>query len=156
MSTSKQAPPGRPLSSPPTMLGEMTAASKRGFETLTAYSGKVPSLVLPGGRKRVLLVQGEWEARMIFQHKLRRAGLDVEVALNGCLALQKLHSTRPDAILTDLIIGGIEATELITEARNDPKFSKRPIYLFTCKALHDESSGREAKAGATKIFNKLS
>jgi CheY-like chemotaxis protein len=107
-------------------------------------------------RKRVLLVEDEPLTRLIILNKLRLAGFDVDVAWNGCLALEKLSSGHPDAIFLDLMLPDIKGVEVIKEARQDPVFANRPIFVCTAAARMSVWSRRATDAGATKVFNKAS
>ena len=111
--------------------------------------------VVPSPRKkRILLVEDEPLTRLILLSKFRLAGLDVDVAWNGTLALEKLRAHQPDAMFLDLMLPDIKGVDVIKEARQDKVFSTRPIYVCTNAALMSVWSRRAFKAGATKVFNK--
>lgn len=109
-----------------------------------------------GRRQRVLLVEDEPLTRLIILNKLRLAGFDVDVAWNGCLALEKLRTGHPDFIFLDLMLPDIKGVEVIKEARRDPVFGSRPIFVCTAAARMSLWSRRAIDAGATKVFNKAS
>src|SRR5437867_5067430 len=85
--------------------------------------------------KRVLLVEDEPATRLVLLDKLRTVGLDVDVASNGGIALEKLRSGHPDAIFMDLLLPYVKGVDVIKEARRDPSFGQRPIYVCTSAAL---------------------
>src|SRR5262249_37734035 len=130
---------------PLTLLEELTAATGRGLGFIRSRWFKSRSGVpatgsskLPGkkakksGRaakksgknkkRQRLLVEPERLTHLLLLDRLRRAGLEVDQAPNGCMALQKLQSEPPDAMLVSLPTGGITATELIAKARQAPGF----------------------------------
>src|SRR5258708_2518062 len=116
---------------------------------------KVDISSLPGAKaKRVLLIEDQSEARLLFLQKLRGAGFEVDVAPNGRLALEKLRSHCPDAIFMDLLLPCVKGVDVIKEARKDPKFADRPIYACTSAVNMKAWTRRGAKAGATKVFDR--
>src|SRR5882762_10340348 len=82
-------------------------------------------------RKRVLLVEEDPLARAFLLNRLRMEGMEVDVAWNGDLALQKLPGGQLDAIFLDLKHAEAHGVELIKAARRDPEFGDRPIYVCT-------------------------
>src|SRR5439155_20169537 len=70
------------------------------------------------------------------------------------LALEKLRTTRPDAIFMDLLLPYVKGVEVIKQARRHPHFASRPIYVCTSAARMAAWTRRGNKAGATKIFDK--
>jgi len=107
-------------------------------------------------KKRVLLIEDEPSTRLVLLQKLRSAGLDVEVAANGKIALEKIRSHSPDAIFMDLLLPRVKGVDVIKAARQDPQFANRPIYVCTSAALMRVWTRRGTKAGATKVFNRAS
>src|SRR5688572_2362910 len=110
----------------------------------------------PGPRKRVLLIEDEPSTRLMLIQKFRSAGLDVDVAVNGKVALEKIRIGHPDAIFMDLLLPRVKGVDVIKAARNDPEFGDRPIYVCTSAALMNVWTRRGTKAGATKVFNRAS
>jgi PAS domain S-box-containing protein len=104
----------------------------------------------------VLLVEDEPSTRLMLIQKFRSAGLDVDVAVNGKLALEKIRSGHPDAIFMDLLLPRVKGVDVIKAARNDPEFGDRPIYVCTSAALMSVWTRRGTKAGATKVFDRAS
>src|SRR5262245_24115208 len=105
-------------------------------------------------RRRVLLVEDEPMARLQLLQKLRDSGFDVDVASNGQVALDRIRAATPDAIFMDLLLPVVKGVDVIKEARKDPKFGERPIYVCTSAAWIDRWTKRATKAGATKVFDR--
>src|SRR6266571_130216 len=105
---------------------------------------------------RVLLIEDEPLTRLVLLQKLRTAGFEVDFASNGRIALEKLRGSHPDAIFMDLLLPYVKGEGVIKQARRDPVFANRPIYVCTSAALMDAWTRRGIKAGATKVFNKAS
>src|SRR5882762_147043 len=94
-------------------------------EGANAPASSVPTIK----RKRVLLIEDDPLTRLILLGKLRMAGLDVDVAANGNLALQKIPSGHLDGIVLDVMQSDVQGVEIIKAARRDPQFADRPIYV---------------------------
>ena len=103
---------------------------------------------------RLLLIEDEPVTRLVLLDKFRTVGLEVDVASNGYLGLEKLRQSHPDAIFMDLLLPDNQGVEVIQEARRDPEFGNRPIYVCTTAARMDAWSQRALEAGATKVFDK--
>ena len=69
----------------------------------------------------VLLVEDDRDGRLLFTEWLHDGGFRVETAHNGLQALERAVETRPDAILTDLHIPGIDGYELTRRVKSDPR-----------------------------------
>jgi len=131
-------------------MGELEQSNSDEIVTAATSSASSPR------RKRVLLVEEDPLARAFLLNRLRTEGMEVDVAWNGDLALQKLPGGQLDAIFLDLKHGEAHGVELIKAARRDPEFHDRPIYVCT-NALPTSAAVRQAiKAGATKVFNRAS
>jgi CheY-like chemotaxis protein len=104
--------------------------------------------------KRLLLVEGDGFVRLVLLFLLKMAGFQVDFTSNGTLALRKLRSRHPDALLVELNLRGLSGLELIRAARRDLEFANRPIYVFTRTDLMNRSTRKEVEALATKVFDK--
>jgi len=87
---------------------------------------------------RVLLVEDHPVNRKVASNALARAGVVVDIAENGELAVKKLQSLPPEtygAVLMDLqmpVMDGYEATEII---RKDRKFDLLPIIALSTRVM---------------------
>ncbi len=109
--------------------------------------------LLPG-RPLVLLVEDDREGRLLFAEWLQQAGFRVEQAHNGLQALERAFDLRPDAILTDLNIPGIDGYELTRRLKTDPRTEGIPILAFTGYAPFTRDPSRADRAGCDAILPK--
>jgi two-component system, sensor histidine kinase and response regulator len=87
---------------------------------------------------QVLLVEDNDINQEVAIELLRTAGLEVDLAKDGLIALEKVRSGRFDIVLMDVqmpVMGGIEATQ---EIRKDPRFKTLPIVAMTANALQGD------------------
>src|SRR6267143_6302008 len=117
-----------------------------------------PTHPLPSAGKglRVLLIEDDSRTRLVLLQKLRTAGFQVDSVSSGHLALARLNSSQPDAIFMDLLLPFNKGAGVIKEARRNPKFADRPIYVCTSAAHMEAWIRKGIKAGATRIFDKAS
>jgi two-component system chemotaxis response regulator CheY len=86
----------------------------------------------PQHRHRVLIVDDDSGIRNQMGELLRRAGFIVETAANGMHALTKLNSGfKADLIITDLIMAGMNGSELVKNIRSHPDYKSIPVMLMT-------------------------
>lgn len=84
----------------------------------------VTSSVLAG--VRLLVVDDEASSREVIANVLQGYGADVSLAENGQAALTKLFETRPDVLIADLAMPGMDGYALIEQVRAlDPDFGGR-------------------------------
>jgi two-component system, cell cycle response regulator DivK len=105
-------------------------------------------------RPLVLLVEDDRDGRLMFARWLEGAGFRVEQAHNGLQALERAFDLRPDAILTDLHIPGIDGYELTKRLKTDPRTAETPIVAVTGYAPFTQDPSRAGRAGCDAILSK--
>ena len=109
-------------------------------------------LVFPD-RPSVLVVDDDRTVRMLAEEALGAAGYAVATAEDGEAALALLETLRPDIILLDVLLPGIDGLALCRHLRAAPETRAVPICIMT--GLDDIASIREAyEAGATDFIIK--
>jgi CheY-like chemotaxis protein len=82
----------------------------------------------------VLIVDDEPDVRLIARLVLTSAGYDVIEAESGEAALAHIEADqRPDAVLLDVRMRGIDGWETLRRLRNDPSGSDLPVVIFTAQ-----------------------
>src|SRR5512140_1090862 len=100
---------------------------------------------------RVLVVDDEPMVRETLGRVLRDEGYDVDLAIDGNHALECVHAARPDAILLDLMMPGMNGRQFLQELRADPAYAHVPVLLMT--AVHGMSVNL-AQLGASEVVEK--
>ncbi len=80
---------------------------------------------------RVLVVDDEPKIVEMVRLYLERDGHEVSVARDGEAALEKFHRDRPDLVVLDLMLPGMNGVEVCTRIRRD---SSVPIIMLTARA----------------------
>jgi DNA-binding response OmpR family regulator len=81
--------------------------------------------------------------------RLEVEGFDVLIAMDGEEALAKARAESPDLIVLDLMLPKVNGYEVCTMLKQDARYQRIPIVLFTAKAQEkDEKLGMECGANA--------
>jgi signal transduction histidine kinase/DNA-binding response OmpR family regulator len=91
------------------------------------------------GRKagHVLLVEDEDTARAVVREGLEHDGWTVTEASNGRMALERLKTVDPAAIVLDLMMPEMDGFEFVAELRDHPKWRNIPVIVVTALDLSD-------------------
>lgn len=94
---------------------------------------------------KVLLVEDNPHNRKIFLAMLNHAGFEVHDAEDGNRAIELAAQVRPDIILMDMSIPGIDGWEATRRIKSDPAMKHITIVALTAHAMKgDEDRAREA------------
>jgi len=102
----------------------------------------------------VLLVEDDRVGRQLFAALLENAGYQVVEAHNGLQALERAVDLRPDIVVTDLNIPGIDGYELTRRLKSDPRTDAIPILAVTGYVAFTREPGRAERAGCNAILPK--
>jgi DNA-binding response OmpR family regulator len=98
---------------------------------------------------RILLVDDEPSIVKMVGKRLEVEGFEVLIAIDGQEALAKAKGERPDLVVLDLMLPKLNGYEVCTMLKQDTRYQKIPIVLFTAKAQEkDEKLGMECGADA--------
>jgi two-component system, cell cycle response regulator DivK len=109
--------------------------------------------VLPN-RPIVLLVEDDRDGRQMYAEWLQQAGFRVEQAHNGLQALERAFDLRPDVVVTDLNIPGIDGYELTRRLKADVRTSATPIVAVTGYGPFTQDPSRADRAGCDTVLSK--
>jgi DNA-binding response OmpR family regulator len=85
------------------------------------------------GKRRVLVVDDEKDLVELITYNLGRNGFDVMTAYNGNDALELAQREVPDLVVLDLMLPGIDGTEVARRLRADARTAAVPIVMLTAK-----------------------
>lgn len=98
---------------------------------------------------RVLLVEDDRDTRDMYSHYLRYSGLDVTAAESARVALERVERARPDVVVTDIAMPGMDGIELARRLRARSQTQDVPII-----AVSGQVSPGAHEAGATVVLEK--
>ncbi len=85
-------------------------------------------------RQTILVVDDEPDIVEIIQYNLEKSGFDVIVAADGPVALEKARDETPDLIVLDLMLPGLEGTDVCRILKQDDRTRSIPILMLTAKS----------------------
>jgi signal transduction histidine kinase/DNA-binding response OmpR family regulator len=92
-----------------------------------------------GEGKRILLADDNADMRAYVSRLLQSHGYQVDLAADGQAALQLAQSTRPDLVLTDVMMPRLDGFGLLRAIRQNQALAELPVLLLSARA------GEEAK-----------
>ena len=99
--------------------------------------------------KRVLVIEDHEENRRILRYLLASASIDMLEAVTGEEGVAAAEKERPDLILMDIQLPGIDGYEATRRIKGNPALRHIPIIVVTSYALSgDEGKAREAGCDA--------
>lgn len=87
---------------------------------------------------RVLVVDDELPNRLYLKKLLSSYGCDVLLAPSGPVALELIHSKKPDLILADVVMPDMDGFELCGAIKNQPATKDIPVIMVTAKGHIDD------------------
>jgi CheY-like chemotaxis protein len=93
----------------------------------------------------VLVVDDNIDAARALGMLLKEMGHDVQVAHDGLAALEAARGGRPEIVLLDLSMPGVDGLGVVRRLRQDPRFQKVPFVAVTGRGTEeDRRLSREA------------
>ena len=104
----------------------------------------------------VMVIEDEKEIRDLVRYNLEKAGYRVAAAADGEEGLKQLFASRPDALVLDLMLPGLNGLEIVREVRGEPLTHDLPVLILTARSAEmDKLLGFEQGADdyLTKPFS---
>jgi len=84
---------------------------------------------------------------------VEKEGYDVSTASNGMTGLRMATEDKPDLLILDVMLPGIDGFEICSRLRNEPQTAKLPIMMLSAKGQEsDKTTG--LKVGADEYLTK--
>ena len=103
--------------------------------------------------ERILLADDNADMREYIRRLLADQGYAVETAADGAAALAAARRTRPDLVLSDVMMPGLDGFGLLAALRRDPALGQLPIILLSARA-GEEARVEGLDAGADDYVSK--
>jgi two-component system CheB/CheR fusion protein len=105
---------------------------------LTTHLSVVETPPASSTSRRVLVIEDNVDSAQTLKEALELNGHRVEVAYTGPEGLQKAHASRPDVVLCDIGLPGMNGFELAKAMRADPDLSSATLIALSGYALPED------------------
>ena len=83
-------------------------------------------------RKRILIIEDERLIGELFMDYLAPEGTwDVELVETGEKGLERMRAAKPDILLLDIILPGIDGYEVLRQVKADPDLAEIPVLILS-------------------------
>lgn len=104
-------------------------------------------------RQTVLIADNDQLILALLDHKFRAKGFNVVLADNGLSTFGHIKSSKPDLVILDIVMPGIDGLSVLQMVRNDPVTKNIPVVIASAKNYQsDIKAGLDA--GATDYIAK--
>lgn len=101
----------------------------------------------------ILVIEDEEHIRTILKYNLELDGFNVFLAEDGLTGLDAAREDKPDLILLDWMMPGIDGLQVLSELKHDERTKDIPVFMLTAKSMMAEV-GRALYEGADDYITK--
>jgi len=103
--------------------------------------------------KTILIVEDDKFLRELITQKLIKEGYEISEAIDGEEGIKKIKEEKPDLVLLDLILPGIDGFEVLSKMKEDPALAQIPVIILS-NLGQKEDVERGLKLGAVDYLIK--
>jgi len=103
--------------------------------------------------KKILIIEDDNFLRELIVQKLMAEGFEMSEAVDGEEGLKKVKEIKPDLVILDLILPGIDGYEVLYQVKKDPSTTKIPVIILS-NLGQKEDVERGLKMGAIDFLIK--
>ena len=81
--------------------------------------------------KKILIIEDDKFLRELIVRKLAAENYEVNEAIEGDEGLKKIEEQKPDLVLLDLILPGIDGFEVLSRMKKNPDLAKIPVIILS-------------------------
>ena len=104
-------------------------------------------------KAKILYVEDHRGNIYVMQNRLKHWGYEAVVAMDGQLALAMARTHKPDLILMDIQLPGIDGLEATRQIKADPETEDIPVIAVSSYAMYDDRD-KALEAGCDGYFSK--
>lgn len=86
----------------------------------------------------ILVADDSQSVREILQMSLETLGYSVVLAEDGERAMERIHSSRPDLIIADVMMPKVNGFQICRRVKSDPSTHRTPVILLTARSGHED------------------
>jgi DNA-binding response OmpR family regulator len=106
-----------------------------------------------GAAHRILLVDDDQVILRLLQINFRLEGFEVDTAARGDEALERVRSNRPDLVVLDVMMPGVDGWEVCRRLKEAPDARDIPVIFVSARA-QDEDRQRGYALGVDEYVTK--
>jgi PAS domain S-box-containing protein len=103
---------------------------------------------------KVLVVDDNKDGRLLLSKLLTSNNYEVNEACNGAEALEFLKASKPDLIISDILMPEMDGFTLIRELNKDITGGKIPVVLYSAQYVNEKDKELAKKLGASRFITK--
>ncbi len=103
---------------------------------------------------KILIIDDDRDSRLILRKNLEGAGHQVEEAIHGADALCKARASRPELIVSDILMPVMDGYKLCFEVKHDKELNKIPFVFYTATYTNLEDERLAIGLGASRYILK--
>ncbi len=103
--------------------------------------------------KTILIVEDDKFLRELIVRKLRKENFNITEAIDGEEGIKKIKEEKPDLVLLDLILPGIDGFEVLSKMKEDMSLAQIPVIILSNLGQKDDVE-RGLKLGAVDYLIK--
>jgi len=103
--------------------------------------------------KKILVIEDDKFLRELIAQKIMKEGYDMAEAVDGEKGIEAVKKEKPDLILLDLILPGIDGFEVLARIKADPEIAKIPVIILSNLGQKDDIE-KGLKMGASDYLIK--
>ncbi|MCL5773335.1 MAG: hybrid sensor histidine kinase/response regulator [Firmicutes bacterium] len=104
-------------------------------------------------RRKILIIEDNLVISKMWQNKLSKAEYDVYLSPNGSEGLQKAAEIKPDLVLLDVLMPGIDGFTVCQQLKANSELKKIPV-VFLSNLMQSNLEEKAKEVGAIKFLNK--
>ncbi len=116
-----------------------------------SHQGRIVGL--QGAAPSVLVVDDKWENRAVLREMLQPIGFVIREAADGAAAWEAIEHDRPDLVITDLMMPGLDGYGLIERIRSHPELADLPI-IVSSASVFEADRQQSLEAGGSDFLPK--
>ena len=83
--------------------------------------------------KTILIADDDEDLRLLVQVTLENPAYRILTAVDGCQALDAVNQHRPDLLIIDWMMPGLNGCEAVTQLRQNPHTATMPVVMLTAR-----------------------
>jgi pilus assembly protein CpaE len=103
--------------------------------------------------KKILIIEDEFPMRYLIEYQLKHNGYVVNLAKDGPDGLKAIQQDRPDLVLLDVMMPGMDGFEVCLHIKNNPETADIPVIFVTASEVYDYRT-RAFDVGAAEYMTK--